>query len=91
MLQKLLLCVDLMTALISVEDSNSKLVFHHLTLEKITSEFNYKAAVPLEDTLQQMIKWIRKHGGEKGKAFEYHLNLEFVKENTPKTWTEKLI
>ena len=59
--------------------------------DKITSEFNYKAAVPLEDTLQQMIKWIKKHGGEKGKAFEYHLNLEFVKENTPKTWTEKLI
>ena len=59
--------------------------------DKIISEFNYNAAIPMQDTLKEMIKWIRQHGGEKGKPFEYHLDLEFIRENTPKTWTEKLI
>jgi len=58
---------------------------------KIMTEFNYNIQIGLDDTIKQMIKWIKKHGGEKGKKFEYHLDLEFIKENTPKTWTEKLI
>ncbi|ASE99748.1 putative NAD-dependent epimerase/dehydratase [uncultured virus] len=54
---------------------------------KIAQDFSYKAVIPLEETLTQMIDWIR----PRTKPFEYHLPIEYVKENTPKTWTERLI
>ncbi len=55
--------------------------------DKIRSEFNYNAAVPMEQTVKEMVDWIRPIK----KDFEYHLPLELVTEQTPKTWTEKLI
>ena len=54
---------------------------------KIRKEFNYNASVPLDKTLQEMIKWIK----PQVKPFEYHLPIEIVNENTPKTWTEQRI
>jgi len=58
---------------------------------KIMREFNYNIAVSMDQTIAQMVKWIRKTAGERGKPFEYHLDLEFITDKTPKTWTEKLI
>jgi hypothetical protein len=35
-----------------------------------------------------MVAWIK---GREPKEFEYHLPLEFTTDETPKTWTDKLI
>ena len=67
------------------ERCNFKCTFCSST--KIAQDFSYKAVIPLEETLTQMIDWIR----PRTKPFEYHLPIEYVKENTPKTWTERLI
>ena len=48
----------------------------------------YKTTTSLEAGLAELANWIKQQGA---KDFEYHLPLEFVTENTPKTWTEKLI
>jgi UDP-glucose 4-epimerase len=48
----------------------------------------YKTTTSLEEGLAELANWIKQQGA---KDFEYHLPLEFVTENTPKTWTEKLI
>ena len=59
--------------------------------EKIMREFNYNTEISTEKTIEEMVSWIKKDAGEQGKPFEYHLDLEFVRDNTPKTWMEKLI
>ena len=41
----------------------------------------------VKQTVKEMVNWIRPIK----KDFEYHLPLELVTEQTPKTWTEKLI
>jgi UDP-glucose 4-epimerase len=55
--------------------------------DKIRREFNYNASISLDKTLQSMVAWIK----PQVRDFEYHLPLEFVTEETPKTWTDKLI
>ena len=55
---------------------------------KIRSEFNYNATISVDQTIKDMVGWIK---GQKPKEFEYHLPLEFVTDETPKTWTDKLI
>lgn len=54
---------------------------------KIRKEFNYNAKITMDQTIKEMADWIR----PRVKEFEYHLELEFITEETPKTWTEKLI
>jgi UDP-glucose 4-epimerase len=56
--------------------------------DKIRREFNYNASISLDKTLESMVAWVK---GREPKEFEYHLPLEFVTEETPKTWTDKLI
>lgn len=56
--------------------------------DKIRREFNYNASISLDKTLESMVAWIK---GREPKDFEYHLPLEFITEETPKTWTDKLI
>ena len=55
--------------------------------DKIRKEFNYNATTSTEQTIKDMIGWIRPIK----KEFEYHLPLELITEDTPKTWTDKLI
>ena len=55
--------------------------------QKVREEWNYNASIPVDQTIKEMINWIR----PRVRDFEYHLPLEFVTEQTPKTWTEKLI
>ena len=55
--------------------------------DKIRKEFNYNAAITVDQTLKDMIAWIKPQVRE----FEYHLPLEFTTDETPKTWTDKLI
>jgi UDP-glucose 4-epimerase len=55
---------------------------------KIRSEFNYNATISVDQTIKDMVGWIK---GQEAREFEYHLPLEFVTDETPKTWTDKLI
>jgi len=55
--------------------------------QKVRNEWNYNASITIDQTLQEMVNWIK----PQVKDFDYHLPLEFVNEQTPKTWTEKLI
>jgi len=55
--------------------------------DKIRKEFNYNASITVDQTLKEMISWIKPQVRE----FEYHLPLEFVTDETPKTWSDKLI
>lgn len=55
--------------------------------DKVRREFNYNAGITVDKTLEEMIAWIK----PKVREFEYHLPLEFTTEQTPKTWTDKLI
>jgi UDP-glucose 4-epimerase len=48
----------------------------------------YSTTTSLETGLIEMIAWIKQNGT---RNFEYHLPIEIVKKNTPKTWTDKLI
>ena len=56
--------------------------------EKIRKDFNYNAAVPLEQTIKEMCMWIDRRGVEE---FDYSIDLEFITDDTPKTWVERLI
>ena len=58
---------------------------------KIMKEFNYNTDITTDVTIHEMVSWIKNEVGNNGKPFEYHLELEFIRENTPKTWTDKLI
>ena len=49
---------------------------------------NYKTSTSLESGLTELIDYIREFGP---KEFSYHLPIEFITADTPKTWTEQLI
>ena len=55
--------------------------------DKIRKEFNYNATTTAKQTIADMVNWIKPIKRE----FEYHLPIELVTEQTPKTWTDKLI
>ena len=55
--------------------------------DKIRKEFNYNATTTAKQTIIDMINWIKPIKRE----FEYHLPIELITDQTPKTWTDKLI
>ena len=55
--------------------------------QKVRDEWNYNATISVDQTLKEMVDWIR----PQVKDFEYHLPLEFITDKTPKTWTDRLI
>lgn len=55
--------------------------------QKVREEWNYNSTISVDQTIKEMVDWIKPIKRD----FEYHLPLEFVTEQTPKTWTEKLI
>lgn len=48
----------------------------------------YETRYTLRQGLSEMIEWIRKRGT---KPFRYHLEIEIRNENTPRTWTDKIL
>lgn len=48
----------------------------------------YQTSTTLNEGLTELVEWIKMRGERK---FDYHLPLEFIKHNTPKTWTERLM
>ena len=55
--------------------------------DKIRKEFNYNPTTEAKQTIKDMVDWIKPITRE----FEYHLPVELVTDQTPKTWTDKLI
>jgi UDP-glucose 4-epimerase len=49
---------------------------------------NYNTTTSLESGLLELIKYISENGP---RAFDYHLPLEFITKDTPRTWTERLM
>ena len=55
--------------------------------DKIRKEFNYNPTTEAKQTIKDMVDWIKPITRE----FEYHLPVELITDQTPKTWTDKLI
>jgi UDP-glucose 4-epimerase len=55
--------------------------------EKARVELNYSPNTNINDTIKEMVDWIK---GKGPKPFDYKLPIEIINEKTPKTWTEKL-
>lgn len=49
---------------------------------------NYRTTTSLVDGLSELAHWIK---GKGPREFNYHLPLEFTRDDTPKTWTQKLM
>ena len=56
--------------------------------DKARQLLNYKTSKTLDEGLTELIEWIKMKGV---KEFNYHLPLEFITEQTPKTWSERLM
>ena len=48
----------------------------------------YKTTVSLKEGLAELVGWIEQRGS---RPFDYHLPIEFITKETPKTWTERLM
>lgn len=55
--------------------------------DKIRRQFNYETKHDLDTCLREMINYINEKGT---KQFSYHLPIEIVNDQTPRTWTERL-
>ena len=55
--------------------------------DKARKMLNYSTKTSLENGLKKMISFIKKKGVKK---FRYHLDLEIINSQTPKTWKNKL-
>jgi UDP-glucose 4-epimerase len=56
--------------------------------EKARNFLNYSTGTNLIDGLTQLANWIIQQGP---KPFNYHLPLEFITNDTPETWSKKLM
>jgi len=54
--------------------------------EKARKLLKYKTTHTLEEGVKEMVDWIREEGP---KPFKYHIPLEIITDDTPKTWKEK--
>jgi UDP-glucose 4-epimerase len=60
----------------------------HCSAAKARRLLGYKPRWELQRGLDAYIEWIKSKGA---RPFEYHLPLEIVTKDTPKTWTDKLM
>ncbi len=60
----------------------------HCSSDKARKLLGYRTQWTLRDGLARMIEWIREQGF---REFQYHLPIEIVSEQTPVTWTQRLI
>ena len=49
---------------------------------------NYRTTTTLEDGLSHLVDWIKEQGSKK---FNYHLPVEIINSNTPRTWTSDIL
>jgi UDP-glucose 4-epimerase len=58
-----------------------------VSTNKAKTELGYTTKYSTEDTVRDTVLWIK---SSKLRDFNYHLDIEIVTEQTPKTWTDKL-
>jgi len=68
-------------------DRPNEVKFATCSSEKSRRLLNYSTKVGLSESIDRLIKYIKKTGPKK---FDYNLKLEIVSEKTPKTWSKKL-
>lgn len=71
---------------IYVPDRPQEVKLATCSADKARRMLDYKTSYKLKDGLQEMIDYINTKGTKK---FRYHLDLEIINENTPKTWLER--
>jgi UDP-glucose 4-epimerase len=73
---------------IYVEARPKEVEFANCSADKAREILNYRPQVSLEQGLYELISWISNQGP---KHFNYHLPIEIFNDQTPRTWTQKLI
>jgi len=68
-------------------DRPTEVKLAYCSSNKVRQEFNYNATIPVEQTIKEMVEWIKPRVRE----FEYHLPLELITDKTPETWKSKKI
>ena len=58
-----------------------------VSTDKAKRVLGYKTKNDTQDTIRDTVNWMR---NQPDRDFNYHLDLEIITENTPKTWTDKL-
>ena len=59
----------------------------HCSAEKARQLLGYKTSINLDKSIEKIANWIIEVGPKK---FRYHLDIEILNNQTPKTWTQKL-
>ena len=72
---------------ISQPDRPNEVKYANCSSDKARKILNYNTSVNLDQSLDKLIKFIKKRGP---KAFEYNYDIEILNEKTPKTWTKKI-
>ena len=72
---------------ISQPDRPNEVKYANCSSDKARKILNYNTSVNLDQSLDKLIKFIKKRGP---KAFEYNYEIEILNEKTPKTWTKKI-
>jgi UDP-glucose 4-epimerase len=64
-------------------------VFHaNCSADKSRELLGYRTSTSLREGLEELVAWIKLRGSL---DFDYHLPIEFVTPQTPRTWTDRLI
>ncbi len=72
---------------VSQEARPNEVKFANCSSDKARNILKYKTSVNLDQSLDKLIKFIKKRGP---KSFEYNYKLEIINEKTPETWTKKI-
>lgn len=72
---------------IYMPDRPREVKFAHCSANKARRLLGYEAQTDLFQGISKMVGWIRARGV---KPFTYHVPLEIINEDTPRTWREKL-
>lgn len=73
---------------IYVKDRPCEVRLASCSADKARRLLGYRTEYTLEQTLQEMVEWIKMKGTL---PFKYHIKLELIKDNTPDTWKRRLI
>jgi UDP-glucose 4-epimerase len=84
--QKIAALLDFPLDPIFMPDRPCEVKIAHCSANKARRLLGYEPKVSLEHGLEEMIAWIRERGP---RPFQYHLDIEIVNENTPRTWLER--
>jgi UDP-glucose 4-epimerase len=86
--RKVALYCDKYPNIVHLPDRPREVKYSWVSVEKAKKQLQYRPNASVDQIIKEVIGWIRGRGVQ---PFKYHLDLEIVKEDTPKTWTEKLI